>query len=101
MSWAGVQFNPTFEGNGATLNLRGSIAFSAGMTFVNVNLVMSATTGSHTIDLAGQYAYAVTIDANASYSLSSPLTCIGPVDLRAEVSTRMLLIYPVADSTRA
>ncbi|XQP83946.1 MAG: T9SS type A sorting domain-containing protein [Candidatus Pollutiaquabacter aromativorans] len=83
MSWAGVQFNPTFEGNGATLNLRGSIAFSAGMTLSNVNLVMSATTGSHTIDLAGQYAYAVTIDANASYSLSSPLTCIGPVDLRA------------------
>ena len=81
MSWWGVQFNPTFEGNDATLNLYGSIEFSADMTLSNLSLRMCATAGPRYIDMSGQYADNIQIDANAHYILSSPLTCIGDVGL--------------------
>ena len=71
MSWTGVTNNPTFNFNGKSINVFGSVIFAENMTISSANLNFSGTTTS-TLDSKGNF-------LNYVYVRGSDLSLAGPL----------------------
>ena len=71
MSWTGVTNNPTFNFNGKSIDIFGSVIFAENMTISSANLNFSGTTTS-TLDSKGNF-------LNYVYVRGSDLSLAGPL----------------------
>lgn len=82
MTWAGVQFAPQLEGNGATLYIYGSLTLDAAMAIDRTEIVLRSALAGNTVTTTNHVLENITFDGPGQYILGDDLNCLQ--DLRIQ-----------------